>query len=114
MDWESEDERWIWLSFAPEHKLILSAHLGNMTQKAADEVVKQTYDKINENNLPLFVTDGRKYYKQALLDRYSYFVEFPKTRKRGRLKKPKQIPLKKLKHAQIMKEKIGGKTKQYY
>ena len=25
MEHESEDERWIWLSFAPEHRLILAA-----------------------------------------------------------------------------------------
>jgi len=78
-----------------------------MTQKAANEVVKQTCDRINEDKLPLFVTDGRKYYKQPLLDRYSYIKEFPKTRKRGRPKKPKQVPLKKLRYAQIIKEKDG-------
>ena len=80
-----------------------------MTQKSADEVIKQTCDRINENNLPIFVTDGRKHYKQALLDRYSYFEDFPKTGKRGRPRKPKQKPLKKLKYAQIVKEQDGGK-----
>ena len=100
MDCSSEDERWTWLSFATEHRLIISAYVGDMTQKAADEVVKQTRDRINENNLPLFVTDGRKYYRQALLDRYSYVKEFPKTGKRGRPKKPKQVPLNKLRYMQ--------------
>jgi IS1 family transposase len=109
MDCESEDERWIWVSFATEHRLILSAFLGDMTQKAANKVVKQTCDRINEDKLPLFVTDGRKYYQQALLDRYSYIEEFPKTGKRGRPKKPKQVPLKKLKYAQIVKKRDGGK-----
>jgi hypothetical protein len=80
-----------------------------MTQKAADEVVKQTCDRINEDNLPLFVIDGRSHYKQALLDRYSYFVDFPKTGNRGRPRKSKQVPLKKLKYAQIVKEQNGGK-----
>jgi len=78
-----------------------------MTQRSANEVVKQTCDIINENNLPLFVTDGRKHYKQALLDRYSYIKEFSKTNKRGRPKKPKQTPLKKLRYAQIVKERNG-------
>ncbi|MDR1820083.1 MAG: IS1 family transposase, partial [Methanobrevibacter sp.] len=76
--------------------------MGDMTQKAANEVVKQTCDRINENNLPLFVTDGRKYYKKVLLDRYSYIAKFPKTGKRGRPKKPKQKLLKKLKYAQVV------------
>jgi len=107
MDCSSKDERWIWLSFATEHRLIISAYAGDMTQKAANEVVKQTCNRINENNLPLFVTDGRKYYRQALLDRYSYVKEFPKTGKRGRPRKPKQVPLKKLRYAQIVKERDG-------
>jgi tRNA A37 N6-isopentenylltransferase MiaA len=81
MEHESEDERWIWLNFAPEHRLILAAYAGAMTQDAAHEVVKQTCDRINEEELPLFVTDGRKYYAQALLDRYSYTKEFPRNRK---------------------------------
>jgi len=109
MDCASEDERWVWLSFAPQHRLILAAHLGDMTQKSADEVVKQRCNRINENNLPLFVTDGRKFYKKALLNRYSNFIKFPKTGKRGRQRKPKQVPLKKLKYAQIVKEQVGGK-----
>ena len=107
MGCQSEEERWVWLSFATEHRLILSAHLGDMTQKAANEVVKQTCDRINEDKLPLFVTDGRKYYKPALLDRYNYVKEFPKTGKRGRPKKPKQMPLKKLRYAQVVKERDG-------
>jgi len=78
-----------------------------MTQKSANEVVKQRCDRINEDNLPLFVTDGRKFYKQALLDKYSYIKEFPKTGKRGRPRKPKQMPLKKLRYAQIVKERDG-------
>ena len=109
MDYSSEDERWAWISFAPQNRLILVAHHGDMTQKSADEVVKQTCNRINEDNLLSFVTDGRSFYKQTLLDRYSYFVEFPKTGKRGRPRKPKQVPLKKLKYAQIVKEQTGGK-----
>ena len=108
MECESENERWIWLSFAPEHRLILAAYAGPMTQNAADEIVKQTCTRIDEENLPLFVTDGRKYYKQALLDKYSYIATFPRTRRRGRPRKPMQMPLPKLKYAQVVKEREGG------
>jgi len=52
--------------FAPEHRLILATYAGSMTQNAADEIVKQTCNWINEEELPLFVTDGRKYYAQSL------------------------------------------------
>ena len=38
MNCESENERWIWLSFATEHRLILSALAGDMTQKTANKL----------------------------------------------------------------------------
>jgi len=69
MGHESEEERWIWLSFATEHRLIPAAYACLMTQKSADIIVEQTCERINEEKLPLFVTDDKKYYKQALLDR---------------------------------------------
>lgn len=55
MEYESENERWIWLSFAPEHRLILAAYAGPMIQYAANEVVRETCDRLNEDKLPLFV-----------------------------------------------------------
>jgi hypothetical protein len=40
MGCDPEEERWVWVSFATAHRIILSAHAGDMTQKSADEVVK--------------------------------------------------------------------------
>jgi len=51
--------------------------------------------------------DGRKYYAQALLDRYSCIKEFPGTGKPGRPRKPKQMPLQELKYALIVKKECG-------
>jgi len=45
----------------------------------------------DEEELHLFAMDGRKYYAQALLDRYSCIKEFPGTGKPGIPRKPKQI-----------------------
>jgi len=64
-----------------------------VTQGAADGIVKQPCDRVNEGELPLFTMDGRKYYAQALLDRYSCIKEFSRTGKPGRPRKPKQMPL---------------------
>jgi len=64
-----------------------------VTQGAADGIVKQTCDQVNEGELPLFAMDVRKYYAQALLDRYSCIKEFPGTGKSGRPRKLKQMPL---------------------
>jgi len=81
-----------------------------MTQKAADIIVEQTCERINEEKLPLFVTDGREYYKQALLDRYGFIKEFSGTGKRGRPRKPEQMPLPELKYAQVVKKRECGKV----
>jgi hypothetical protein len=88
MGCKPEEERWVWLSFDPENKIILAANLGDMTQKSSDEIVKQTSEVINGNNLPLFVTDGREFYKHSLLNKYSETIQPHPIIKNGRLQKP--------------------------
>ncbi len=87
MEHESEDERWIWLSFVSEHRLILGAYAGPMTQDSADRIIQITGEKINEK-----------------------YTVFPKTGKRGRPRKPRQMPLEELKYAQVIKTREGGKV----
>ncbi|NYB52501.1 MAG: hypothetical protein HVN35_08095 [Methanobacteriaceae archaeon] len=48
MEHESEDERWIWLSFAPEHRLILAAYASSTNLDVADKIVKQTDDRLKK------------------------------------------------------------------
>jgi len=110
MEHESEDERWIWLSFNPTHRLILAIHAGSMTQESADVIVKKTGERINEEQLPVFVTDGRKYYATALIQRYGYKKEYPPTGKRGRPRKARQVPSPELKYAQVVKKRENGKV----
>ncbi len=57
---------------------------------------------------PLCVTDGLKFYAEAILKKYGELVEFPRTGKIGRSKKPKLVPAKDLKYAQVVKERKGG------
>ncbi|MDR2461811.1 MAG: hypothetical protein LBD05_01240 [Mycoplasmataceae bacterium] len=104
-----EKERWVWLSFDPKNKIILAAHLGDMTQKSSDEIIKQTSQVINENNLPLFVTDGRKFYKHSLLKKYSEKIQPHPIIKNGRLQKPSLEPFEELKYAQVVKTVNNGK-----
>jgi IS1 family transposase len=94
----------MWLSFAPESRLIIDFVLGPRKQYVADELVEIT-DKHLSDIKPLFVTDGLKFYAEALLKKYGKLVEFPKTGKRGRPRKPALIPDKNLKYAQVIKNK---------
>ena len=96
----------MWVSFAPEFRLIIDFTLGPRKQYVADELIKAT-DKHLSGSKPLFVTDGLKLYAEALLKKYGKWVEFPKTGKRGRPKKPAIVPDKELKYAQVVKNKEG-------
>ena len=69
----------------------------------------KTTDKHLSDSKPLFVTDGLKFYAESLLNQYSKWREFPKTGKRGRTRKPKTVPDKDLKYAQVIKNKQGKK-----
>jgi hypothetical protein len=59
-----------------------------------------------------FVTDGLNFYKIALLNHYGVQIEYPKTGKRGRPRKPKIVPHDDLKHAQVVKTRKGGKLQE--
>ena len=90
---ETEDDgTWMWISFAPESRLILDFIIGPRKQYVADELIEAT-DKHLSDSKTLFVTDGSKFYAdgskfyaEALLKKYGKWVKFPKTGKRGRPK----------------------------
>jgi len=98
----------MWVSFAPESRLIIDFILGPRKQHVADEFVNIT-DKHISTLKPLFVTDGLKFYAEALLKKYGDLVEFSKTGKRGRPRKPAIVPNENLKYAQVIKNKLGKK-----
>ena len=99
---------WMWVAFAPDSRLIVAFTIGPRKQHVANELVKLTADRLSEN-LPVYVTDGLDFYKVALLNQYGVQIEYPKTGKRGRPKKPKIVPSDDLKYAQIVKKRKGGK-----
>lgn len=100
----------MWVSFAPETSLIIDFTLGPRKQYVANELIKVT-DKHLSDSKPLFVTDGLKFYTESLLEKYGEWVEFPKTGKRGRPKKPAIVPDRDLRYAQVVKNKNGNKLK---
>lgn len=94
----------MWVSFAPESRLIIDFVLGPRKQHVADKLVEIT-DKHLSDLKPLFVTDGLKFYAEALLQKYGRLVKFPKTGKRGRPRKPVTVPDKDLRYTQVIKNK---------
>ena len=57
--------------------------------------------------MPLFVTDGLKFYRIALLKQYGRLQSFARTGKRGRPRLSGLIPDELLKYAQIIKQRAG-------
>jgi len=109
-DEEYDDEgTWIWVSMATECRLVLSHVIGKRSQRSADSLVKKTAQRLK--SLPLFVTDGLRFYKIALLKQYGKLQSFARTGKRGRPRCPRLIPDELLKYAQIIKQRAGGVLK---
>ena len=89
--WTYDDEgTWIWISMAAESRLVLSHVVGEHSQESADRLVSRTARCLKA--LPLFVTDGLKFYKTASLNRYGKLQSFARTGKRGRPRLTRLIP----------------------
>src|SRR5512136_1703639 len=85
---------------ATECRLVLSHVVGERSQKSADRLVKRTAQCLKD--MPLFVTDGLKFYRIALLKQYGRLQSFARTGKRGRPRLSRLIPDELLKYAQIL------------
>lgn len=102
-----KDGHWMWVAFAPGCRLILDFVIGPRKQYVADKLVELTIKHLSEK-IPLFVTDGLKFYKGAILKQFGFFEEFPDTGKRGRPKKPKVVPDDHLRYVQVVKKRKNG------
>ncbi len=88
---------------------MLSHVIGERSQKIADNLVVNTAKHLG--SMPLFVTDGLKFYSSALLKQYGQLEVFPRTGKRGRPRSPRLIASDLLKYAQVIKERAGRTLK---
>ena len=105
-----DDGTWLWMSFVPEHKLILAQAIGERKQYMADQIIATTKERLNSSCIPLFVSDGLHQYTKALLKYYGYLKTYELTGKRGRPRSPEQVPLPGLNYAQVVKHRKGGKV----
>jgi hypothetical protein len=75
----------------------------------ARELVAKTAERLA--SIPLFVTDGLRFYASALLERYGQWISFIPTGKRGRPRKDRLVPDVNLKYAQVIKIRLDGRLK---
>jgi len=107
MEEYEDDGTWIWVSFAPEYRFIITHHIGERKQKSANAIVDIIKQRLG--SMPVFMSDGLFFYKEALLKKYGKLKKFKRSGKRGRPRKPKFIPDPDLKYGQVIKHRKGGR-----
>ena len=102
-----DDGPWMWVAFVPGCRLILDFVIGPRKQYVANKLV-ELVNKHLSDKIPVFVTDGLKFYREALLKQFGFLKVFSATGKRGRPKKPKIVPSYGLRYAQVVKTRVNG------
>jgi IS1 family transposase/transposase-like protein len=107
----SEDGRqWVWLSFAPEFRLILAAFVGPRTFDSALQLIQMTAAVVL--GVPCFFSDGFSCYLSALIEVYHSWKTFPRTGKPGRPTQPIKEPHPELVYGQVVKKKRQGRLQE--
>ena len=105
---DGEDGRqWVWISFAPEFRLMIAAVVGPRTLDTAKEIVAAT--KARVTGIPAFFSDGFTCYLAALITAFHIVTTCARTGKRGRPRKPLWEPHPDLVYGQLVKQKKQGK-----
>jgi IS1 family transposase/transposase-like protein len=106
-----EDGRqWVWISFAPEFRLILAAFVGPRTFESALQLIQITAAVVL--GIPCFFSDGFSCYLSALIEVYPTLKTFPRTGKPGRPKQPVKEPPPELVYGQVVKKKRQGRLQE--
>ena len=107
---DGEDGRQgVWVSFAPEFRLMLAAVVGPRTLDTAKEVVAAT--KARVAGIPAFFSDGFTCSLAALIAAFHVVTTFARTGKRGRPRQPRCEPHPDLVYGQLVKQKKQGKLR---
>jgi IS1 family transposase len=105
----ADGRQWIWLSYAPEWRLMLAAVVGPRTARSALTLIQLTAAMIV--GVPCFFSDGFSSYWAALLATYHQVQTFARTGKRGRPREPRLAPHPDLVYGQVLKQKVHGHLK---
>jgi IS1 family transposase/transposase-like protein len=102
----ADGRQWVWISFAPEVRLILAAFVGPRTFDSAWQLIQMTAAVVL--GVPCFFSDGFSCYLSALIEVYHTLKTFPRTGKPGRPKQPVQEPHPELVYGQVVKKTCQG------
>jgi IS1 family transposase/transposase-like protein len=105
----TDGRQWIWISYAPQFRLILATVVAPRCFESAVQLIQLTAAIVL--GVPCFFSDGFSGYLPALLEVYYRLKPFAPTGKRGRPKNPVKEPHPDLVYAQVIKEKAQGRLK---
>jgi IS1 family transposase len=103
----ADGRQWVWISFAPEFRLILAAFVGPRTFDSALQLIQLTATVVL--GVPCFFSDGFSCYLSALIEVYHTLKTLPRTGKPGRPKQPSKAPHPDLVYGQVVKKKHKGR-----
>ncbi len=105
----TDGRQWIWLSYAPQFRLILATVVAPRCYASALQLIRQTAAIVL--GVPCFFSDGFSTYLPALIEAYHTLKSFAPTGKPGRPRQPIKEPHPELVYAQVIKEKENGRLK---
>jgi IS1 family transposase/transposase-like protein len=108
--WSEDGRQWVWISFAPEFRLILAAFVGPRTFASALRLIEMTAAVVL--GVPCFFSDGFSCYLSALIDVYYTLKTFPRTGKPGRPKQALKEPHPDLVYGQVIKKTRKGRLQE--
>jgi len=99
----SRSPHWVWTAIDPESKLLLVLAVGPRTLAMAQTVVHHVKRVLALGCVPLFLTDGFKEYRTALLAHFGHWVQPERRQAQGPTPQPRWRPLPQLLYAQVVK-----------
>jgi IS1 family transposase len=94
---------WVWTAMDPKSKLLVVVDVGTRTLAMAQRVVHQLVQVLAPGCVPLFLTDGFKEYRPAILTHFGRWMQRERRQDKGPMPKPRWMPLPELLYAQVMK-----------
>jgi len=99
----SRSPQWVWTAIDPQSKLLLAIAIGPRTQAMAQRIIHQVVQVLAPGCVPLFLTDGFKEYRTALLSHFGTWVQPERRQAKGPGPKPRWRPVPELLYAQVIK-----------
>ena len=90
-------ERISWAGFKNSQIFYFLTYILNHFQRMTKNIAAKTAKRLA--SMPLSVTDGLKFYARVLLEQYGFWRKYPANGKRGRLRRERLAPCKKLWYA---------------